>query len=49
MPDVRRPGRSSRCSRDVSLRLGTTKIAERTAITPIGTLMKKIQFQEMAR
>ena len=47
MPDVRRPGRSSRCSREVSFDSGTTKIAERTATTPIGTLMKKIQFQEM--
>jgi hypothetical protein len=43
--DVSSPGRSSRCSRDVSLVSSMKMPAASTPRTPIGMLMKKIQLQ----
>ncbi len=45
IPDVTRPGRSSRCSREVSRDSSITTRATTIASIPMGTLMKKIQLQ----
>src|SRR6266511_2728309 len=48
MAEVTRPGKSSRCSRDVSF-VSSMKIrAATTPATPTGMLMKKIQLQLMS-
>ena len=45
--EVTRPGRSSRCSREVSLVSSTNSLAATIASRPTGMLTKKIQFQPM--
>jgi hypothetical protein len=45
MPELSNPGRSRRCSFEVSFDSLITSRATTIAITPTGTLMKKIQLQ----